>query len=158
MLDDVRAEDLRIAMARARKFGIDVGMNVTQVAEKVYAVSGQMIMTRPDGPCMRCLGFLTEQRLAEEENRYGDAGINPQVVWTNGILASLAVGSFVKLFSPWFGVHDQYTWLELDGNSQTVMPSQQPKYMPQFDSCPHHGGKDGLGDPFFSIARISGRR
>jgi len=71
---------------------IDIGMDVTKVAESMYAVSGQMIMTHPDGPCMRCLGFITDQRLSVEENRYGDAGINPQVIWTNGTLASLAVG------------------------------------------------------------------
>jgi len=38
---------------------------------------------------MRCLGFLTQQRLDREENDYADAGINPQVVWTNGTLHRL---------------------------------------------------------------------
>jgi len=52
-----------------------------------------MIMTLPGRPCMRCLGFLTQQCLEREENNYGDADINPQVVWTNGTLASLAVGA-----------------------------------------------------------------
>ena len=103
---------------------------------------------------MRCLGFITEQRLSMEENRYGDAGINPQVVWTNGTLASLAVGALMKLIMPWFGVNEAYTWLELDGNAQTVTPSCQPQYVPAVAVCPHHGGNDGLGDPFFSLSRI----
>jgi molybdopterin/thiamine biosynthesis adenylyltransferase len=132
---------------------IDIGMDVTKVGEDAFAVAGQMVMTRPGGPCMRCLGFITDERLSEEENRYGDAGTNPQVVWTNGTLASLAVGAFIKLVTPWFGVNDKFTWLELDGNTQTVSPSQQPKYMPQFDTCPHHSGREDLGDPFFSLAR-----
>ena len=149
---------LEIAARRYLIPYIDIGMDVTMVADKVYAVAGQMIMTRPGGPCMRCLGFITDGRLNEEENRYGDAGLNPQVVWTNGTLASLAVGAFVKLFTPWFDVNDTYTWLELDGNTQAVAPSEQPKYMPQFVSCPHHGGPDGLGDPFFSLLETSAPR
>lgn len=130
---------------------IDIGMDITEVAKHTSAIAGQMIVTRPGGPCLRCLGFLTDDRLSEEENRYGDVGINPQVVWTNGTLASLAVGAFVKLVTPWFETSDAFTWLELDGNAQTVSISRQPKYMPTYQVCPHHGGKDGLGDPFFSL-------
>lgn len=131
---------------------IDIGMDVTKVSDNAFAVAGQMIMTRPDGPCMRCLGFITDERVNKEENKYGDAGINPQVVWTNGTLASLAVGAFIKLVTPWFDANDKYTWLELDGNAQTVTPSQQPEYMPKFALCPHHSGGESLGDPFFKLA------
>lgn len=130
---------------------IDIGMDVIKISEHTFAVAGQMIMTRPGGPCMRCIGFLTDERLNQEENRYGDAGINPQVVWANGTLASLAVGAFIKLVTPWFPAGESFTWLELDGNAQTVSRSQQPQYQPCVDSCPHHGGADGLGDPFFSL-------
>jgi molybdopterin/thiamine biosynthesis adenylyltransferase len=141
----------------ARRFGlpyIDIGMDVAEVGPRSFAVAGQMIMTLPGHPCMRCLGFLTPDKLAQEENRYGDVGINPQVVWTNGTLASLAVGAFVKLFTPWFDSRENYTWLELDGNSQTVTPSQQPQYFPRAPVCPHHGGPDGLGDPFFDLRKL----
>lgn len=138
----------------ARRFGIpyiDVGMDVAELGECAFAVAGQMIMTKPGGPCMRCLGFLTQDRLSREENLYGAAGINPQVVWTNGILASLAVGAFVKLVTPWFKAAEPYTWLELDGNAQTVVPSRQPEHANVPQICPHHGGPDGLGDPFFEL-------
>jgi molybdopterin/thiamine biosynthesis adenylyltransferase len=130
---------------------VDVGMDVTKISDSEFAVSGQMIMTRPGGPCLQCLGFITPERLTQEENRYGDAGANPQVVWTNGTLASLAVGALVKLVAPWFSTQDLYTWLELDGNSQTVTPSEQPRYRNIPKTCPHRGGLDGLGDPFFRI-------
>jgi len=113
-----------------------------------------MIMSIPDGPCMHCLGFLTPDRLSREENRYGDAGGNPQVVWTNGTLASIAVGSFMKLITPWFAADPRYIWLELDGNSQIVQSSRQPDYITIPVNCPHHGGSDGLGDPFFSLNEI----
>lgn len=103
-------------------------MDVTRLADELYAVAGQMIMTLPSGPCMKCLGSLTQDRLDQEENDYGDAGINPQVVWTNGILASLAVGEFVRLFTPWFKSTKKYVWLELEGNNQLVSKSRQPEY------------------------------
>lgn len=140
----------------ARRYGlpyIDIGMDVAEVGPSHYAVAGQVIVSRPGLPCMRCLGFLTPERLAKEENDYGDAGINPQVVWTNGTLASLAVGEFVKLRTPWFLTSEPYVWLELDGNSQTVTRSRQPDYRTIPEVCPHHGGPDGLGDPFFKLSR-----
>jgi len=143
-------DDLESAARRYLQPYIDIGMDVTELGAGDFAIAGQMIMTRPRGPCMRCLGFLTAERLNTEENRYGDVGINPQVIWTNGTLASLAVGAFMKLATPWFSASDAYTWLELDGNAQSVSASEQPKYMPPFRGCPHRGGKDGLGDPFFS--------
>lgn len=138
----------------ARRFGaayIDIGMDVAEIAENSFAIGGQMIMTLPGRPCMQCLGFLSAERLSQEENIYGHAGGDPQVVWTNGTLASLAVGCFVNLVTPWFASEERYIWLELDGNSQTVQPSRQPKYTSIPDTCPHHGGKDGIGDPFFSL-------
>lgn len=138
----------------ARRYGvsyIDIGMDVAEVSPDHFAVAGQVIVSRPGGPCMRCIGFLTPERLAREENDYGDAGINPQVIWTNGTLASVAVGEFIKLRTPWFPTNEAYVWLELDGNKQTVTTSPQPQYVPIPDVCPHHGGRDGLGDPFFRL-------
>lgn len=139
----------------ARRFGvpyIDVGMDVAEVAPGYYAVAGQMIVSKPGRPCMRCIGFLTPERLSREENDYGEAGINPQVVWTNGTLASLAVGEFIKLRTPWYPTDEPYVWLELDGNDQTVTKSKQPEFRQIPQVCPHHGGRDGLGDPFFEVA------
>jgi len=46
----------------------------------------------------RCLRALAAERKA----RYANAGVNPQVVWTNGTLASsLAVGTFRQMVTPW---------------------------------------------------------
>lgn len=131
---------------------IDIGMDVTQIDDEQHAVAGQMIMTIPGGPCMRCLGFLTQQRLEREENEYGDAGINPQVVWTNGTLASLAVGTFVRLLTPWFRHSRDFEWLELDGDNQLVSRSRQPEYGPK-GPCDHFKPGD-LGDPFFDLRRL----
>jgi hypothetical protein len=139
----------------ARRFGlpyIDIGMDVTQLEDGQYAVAGQMIMTLPGRPCMKCLGFLTQQRLDREEDDYGHAGINPQVVWTNGTLASLAVGAFVRLLTPWFDYVRDFEWLELDGNNQLVSRSRQPDYAPQ-GPCRHFPASD-LGDPFFDLQKL----
>lgn len=139
----------------ARRFGlayIDIGMDITRLDDGHHAVAGQMIMTLPGRPCMRCLGFLTQQRLEREENNYGDAGINPQVVWTNGTLASLAVGAFVRLLTPWFHYARDFEWLELDGDNQLVSQSRQPNYMPK-GQCPHFTAGD-LGDPFFNLEML----
>jgi len=139
----------------ARRFGIpyiDIGMDVTRLADGQHAVAGQMTLTLPGRPCMRCLGFLTQDRLDREENNYGDAGINPQVVWTNGTLASLAVGAFVRLLTPWFHYKREFEWLELEGNSQQVSHSRQPDYMPK-GRCTHFPAED-LGDPFFDIRKL----
>ena len=138
----------------ARRFSvpyIDVGMDISEVGPNHFAVAGQMIVSLPGGPCMRCLGFLTQDRLDQEENRYGDAGINPQVVWTNGTLASIAVGAFVKLVTPWFDDQQDFEWLELDGNRQTITPSEQPQYVLR-GLCTHFGTRD-LGDPFFNLEK-----
>jgi molybdopterin/thiamine biosynthesis adenylyltransferase len=139
----------------AHRFGlpyIDIGMDVTKLNDEQHAVAGQMIMTLPDGPCMRCLGFLTQQRLDREENEYGDAGINPQVVWTNGTLASLAVGTLVRLLTPWFPYAHEFEWLELDGNNQLVTRSRQPEYTVK-GRCEHFTSAD-LGDPFFDLQKL----
>ena len=128
---------------------IDIGMDVTQIAEQQFAVAGQMIMSLPDGPCMTCLGFLTQDRLDREENDYADAGVNPQVIWTNGTLASLAVGTFVQIMTPWSNNRYGYRWLELDGNQQLVSESRQPQYTLK-GPCTHFPAED-LGDPFFKL-------
>lgn len=133
---------------------IDIGMDVTRLADGSYAIAGQMIKTLPGGPCMTCIGFLTQGRLNEEEDRYGDAGINPQVVWTNGTLASLAVGAFAQLLTPWTSNTETFGWLELDGNSQLVSRSRQPDYMLN-GPCNHFSSSD-FGDPFFDIRKFVG--
>jgi len=139
----------------ARRFCLpffDIGMDVTRLAQNRYAVAGQMIMTLPGGPCMRCLGFLTQERLNREEDAYGHAGMNPQVIWTNGTLASLAVGAFVRMLTPWFEASRDFEWLELDGDNQLVSRSRQPDYAIK-GPCSHYSSAD-LGDPFFDIGAV----
>lgn len=53
-------------------------------------MSGQVIASIPGLPCMKCYGFLNESVFAEEAMRYGAAGVRPQVIWPNAVLASTA--------------------------------------------------------------------
>ncbi|MGE3702872.1 MAG: ThiF family adenylyltransferase, partial [Hyphomicrobiaceae bacterium] len=59
---------------------IDVGMDVHET-KAGYLVSGQVILSTPGHPCLRCCGLITDERLTEEARRYGAAGGRPQVVW-----------------------------------------------------------------------------
>ena len=125
---------------------IDIGMDVTEGTDG-YVVSGQVILSMPGAPCMRCLGFLNEDLLSREAARYGAAGSRPQVVWPNGVLASLAVGIFVGLLTPWGRHSSPTTYLEYDGNGQTVHPSNRLLYVRQ--RCDHFPVTGGVGNPFW---------
>lgn len=123
---------------------IDVGMDVNANPHG-FSISGQVILSLPGYPCMRCVGFITEDRLAEEARRYGDAGGRPQVVWPNGSLASAAVGVFMQLVMPWSKNLKPPLFLEYDGNRMTVSPSHKIAALGG-RSCPHFAGPDALGD------------
>lgn len=115
---------------------IDIGMDVFPGTRPVYRLAGQVVVTRPGGPCMRCVGFLTDECLGEEARKYGVAGGRPQVVWVNGVLASSAVGLAVDLITGWTGVRRSGAYLSYDGNSGLV--TNHPLW-PERGSivCPH---------------------
>lgn len=131
---------------------IDVGMDVHALGGRFH-ISGQVILSMPGSHCMRCMGFITDARLAEEARRYGAAGGRPQVVWPNGVLASTAVGLAVGLITPW---SDQIpsAYLEYDGDTHVMRPSNVMGVIAD-RPCPHFDGKD-VGDPFFGRRQWSG--
>ena len=128
---------------------IDIGMDVSS-NDSEYCISGQVVVSLPGGPCMRCIGYLTESILAQEAGRYGDAGERPQVIWPNGVLASLAVGQFVQLVTPW---HSQplKPYLQYDGIRQIVMASPICN-LGGTPTCPHFRSVE-VGDPFIHRSR-----
>jgi molybdopterin-synthase adenylyltransferase len=122
-LDSVSAKDqLDSFCKRYAMLYIDLGMDVHKL-EGGYFIAGQVVMTSPGGPCLRCLGLVTDAALATEGGRYGAAGAKPQVVWPNGLLASLAVGLLAQQVTPWHPRHVSTAYLEYDGNKQTVRES-----------------------------------
>lgn len=134
--------------ATARRFLIpllDIGMDVHLVDEKPH-ISGQVILSLPGGPCMECLGFLTEDNLQKEAEEYGAAGERPQVVWANGVLASIAVGLLVDFLTGWNGLSLAGEYLHFDGNTHLVSRSPRLEFAPK--TCLHFPLSD-VGDPVF---------
>jgi hypothetical protein len=126
---------------------LDIGMDVHPGGVGPPGMSGQIILSMPGGPCMFCIGFLTEAKLAREANNYGAAGGRPQVVWANGVLASTAVGLAVDLLTGWTRENRDVVYLSYRGNDGTITPHIYLQHLPP-GPCPHYP-PDQVGDPTF---------
>lgn len=115
---------------------IDIGMDVRIIEPNPPRLYGQIILSMPGKPCMHCIGYLTEELLAKEAQKYGDAGKKPQVIWSNGIVASNAVGIFVDLITGWSKKNNVTYYQEYDGNNVTFKRSYRLDYL-KSDNCLH---------------------
>lgn len=131
---------------------IDIGMDVHELRGE-FSIGGQVVLSMPGKPCMRCMGLVTDDALAKEAAKYGAAGGKPQVVWPNGTLASIAVGFFMKLVTPWESQKETPLLLEYDGDLQIVMPSNKLAYLPVH--CKHFDSLHELGDPFWTADALA---
>jgi len=123
---------------------IDIGMDVTKSGSS-FTVSGQVLLSMPSEACMWCMGYLTEALIEREAENYGKAGGRPQVIWPNGVLASLAVGHVVSLLCPW-SMTQIPRYLEFNGNSQVVTPSNRLTVIDE-SRCPHYASTPAvIGD------------
>ena len=95
---------------------------------------------------MRCLGFLDDASLAKEADAYGDAGVTPQVVWTNGLLVSAAVGLGVDLLTDWSKSLRKSVYLSHRGAAMTLGPDPMAQFAPVV--CPHFALTE-IGPPRF---------
>jgi hypothetical protein len=137
-----RAE-LEITCRRYLIHYIDVGMDVHGTDKPV--IGGQVVMSSPGNLCMRCMGFLTNEKLALEAARYGTAGSRPQVVWPNGVLASTAVGLAVDLVTNWTLRSRSHAFLLYDGNRAIIQDSYTVRNF-EGTVCPHFHDHE-VGDP-----------
>jgi hypothetical protein len=137
-----RAE-LEVSCRRYLAHYIDIGMDVHGTDPPV--IGGQVVQSSPGGACMRCMGFITENRLSKEAARYGDAGGKPQVVWPNGVLASTAVGLAVDLVCDWTRKRRPAEYLVYDGNRGTISPSITLRNL-NLETCGHFSVTD-VGEP-----------
>lgn len=135
-------EELEIVCRRYLMHYVDIGMDVHGKEKPV--IGGQVILSSPGGLCMRCMGFLTDEKLAQEAARYGDVGGRPQVVWPNGVLASTAVGLAVELVTNWTGKHRPHSYLVYDGNAGTLQDSHTLRNLNAI--CDHYSVAE-VGDP-----------
>lgn len=129
---------------------IDIGLDINHVKPEPPRMSGQVILSLPGGPCLSCIGFLNEHNLAKEATNYGAAGIRPQVVWANGVLASAAVAIGIDLMTGWTKTSPTFIYLQYDGNSGTLTPHVRTKYVDLDAECPHYF-IENIGDPVFQI-------
>jgi hypothetical protein len=63
-------------------------------------VGGQIAIVAPDGPCLRCMGLVTNERVTASRSRrqgYAEGVDEPQVVSINGTLAAEAVTAVLML-------------------------------------------------------------
>lgn len=151
-VDNVRAKDELDAFCRRLLLPyIDQGMDVHMIGAH-FLIAGQVVLSVSGGPCLRCLGVVTEEALDEEGRNYGAAGGKPQVVWPNGVLASTAVGLFMQAVTPWHVVAEIGECLEYDGNLHTVRQSDRMRRL-RGRPCPHHAALN-VGDPSFDIRRV----
>lgn len=132
---------------------IDIGMDVHPLTPKTFLIGGQVILSMPGNPCLRCCGLITDERLKREAEKYGAAGNNPQVVWPNGVLASTAVGLIIQLLTPWFNNPPEFVYLDYDGNKGTLTPNDRMEFLAG-TVCPHHPANE-VGDLLFDIREYS---
>jgi hypothetical protein len=130
---------------------IDMGMDVHGNAGQ-HLIAGQVVLSSPGMPCLRCLQFVTDKLLEREAAKYGNAGGNPQVVWPNGVLASTAVGLVLQILTPWHPTPVESAFLEYDGNTATITPSARHAHLIG-RPCPHYPD-DERGDPGFDVRNI----
>ena len=99
---------------------IDIGLTIKSDSQGNFHSMGQVAMSHPDGPCFKCLEFITDNDLGLEASKYGEVGIRPQVIWANSILANTAVGLGVEILSEWTGETPKVFYKHFDGNKLIV--------------------------------------
>jgi hypothetical protein len=114
---------------------VDVGMIVIRPPQRLPEIRGQVIASVPAGLCMHCLQFLTTKNLAEDTQRY-DTTLEPQVVWSNGVLASTAMGMAMALLSGWSGAEHPLCRIDYQGSTLAMTPSNFVKALGD-RPCPH---------------------
>jgi molybdopterin/thiamine biosynthesis adenylyltransferase len=134
---------------------IDVGMTLTSDGEELTRAFGQVVLTLPGGPCMRCLPLLSDSVLKAEAQRKppgydeNEGGVgDPQVVSMNGVLASQAANIALALVTGYLptstlrmGGYWQY-----DALAGELAPSEMPPLRRDCPGCAEdaEGDFDGL--------------
>ena len=88
-------DDLNTFALTSRIPYIDIGIAVSPADDtRGMRVGGQVALVLPGGPCLRCMGLVTDARVEASRMRrqgYAEAAPEPQVVSLNGSVASEAV-------------------------------------------------------------------
>lgn len=128
---------------------VDIGMSIRSTGEHLATADGQVIVSKPGEPCMRCFfstdGVLSRERVERppgyDENP--DAPGEPQVVSMNGVLASEACNCVLDLITGYScGRRGARQW-QYDGRTGHLEPFDLPSARPGCPAC----AEEGQGDP-----------
>lgn len=140
--------EIEVSMRRYLIPYIDIGLTVVHKKPRPPLMSGHVFLSMPGKPCMWCLGVLSEGKLANETQDYGDTGPRPQVVWANGVLASSAVGISIDLITGWTQISPDIVYLLYEGNKGILKPHTRLREIDLKMQCIHHRLAN-VGDPKF---------
>lgn len=122
---------------------IDIGLKIMVDEEhRATAIGGQVFTSLVGGPCMQCVGIITEHALAADRQEYVAGAPDQQVISMNGILASQAVTAAIALltnYAPGFAVPPL---IRYDGFEHSLKPDD---HVPS--TCPHYC----LGDAGWNV-------
>jgi len=115
---------------------IDIGLNIELDDDgEVVSAGGQIAASLPTGQCLRCMGIVTDERLAQDRLGYAIAAApDQQVVSMNGVLASEAVNIALDLLTGYSRRRDASTYISYDALLHSLRPH------PLFDAsrtCDH---------------------
>jgi len=113
---------------------VDLGLDVTQVVGERPRLAGQVVLSMPGYPCLRCLGVVTDEKLRREAADYG-GGPRAQVGWANGMLACAATNLIVDLLTNWSGELRGAAIRSFDANRCILVADPRAEVVEQ--SCEH---------------------
>jgi molybdopterin-synthase adenylyltransferase len=126
---------------------IDVGMQITvegdDESRRVTSAGGQVVTSLPGGACFRCLGFLTDELLTRERNRYAGTQVEyeQQVISVNGLLASQAVTNMLGLFAGFVALSGLARYISYNALTGTMRPHPLLSGV-DLNACPHYPLQD----------------
>jgi molybdopterin/thiamine biosynthesis adenylyltransferase len=110
---------------------VDIGIEIARGRDEqtsAYAIPGRVTKVLADGPCLRCQGIVTDERLTEERGGQPvgyteDPRVpDPAVVTLNGVVASLAATELLQLVTGFGGDDPPNCGWIFDGVRGSVEP------------------------------------
>lgn len=137
-LDNLREREMAEAFCRENGIHyIDIGLDVTKGADQYPRLAGQVIASAPGLPCLRCLGFITNDLLGVEAAEYGEAGPRAQVGFGNSVLVGAAISIATQILTGWSGLVRYPIYLQYDGNDNYMKPHPKLELLAKTE-CSHY--------------------
>jgi hypothetical protein len=136
---------------------IDIGLTVEPEDDtreefpSIQTISGNIFTFTPGGPCLWCMGFLTDAKLASETEGRGRPylvtpdNVDAFVLSFNGVLASQAVTEVLQLLTGFAPEEALSIYKKYDGFTGKLSPWIVKKNL----GCPRCKSVLGAGDPIW---------